>query len=48
MAIKYFLYVEAILFGPFSLRHYLSFTDRKQLKHLTRWIMQWRHILPRN
>ena len=34
-AIKYFLYIEAILFGPFSLHHYLSFTDRKQLKHLT-------------
>ena len=33
-AIKYFLYIEAILFGPFSLHHYLSFTDRKQLKHL--------------
>ena len=34
-AIRWFLYAEAVLFGPFSLHHYLSFTDRKQLKHLT-------------
>ena len=40
-AIKYFLYVEAILFGPFSLHHYLSFTDRKQLKHLTNNRVAW-------
>ena len=41
VAIKYFLYVEAILFGPFSLHHYLSFTDRKQLKHLTNNRVAW-------
>lgn len=40
-AIKYFLYVEAVLFGPFSLHHYLSFTDRKQLKHLTNNRVAW-------
>jgi len=39
--LKYFLYFEAVLFGPFSLHHYLSFTDRKQLKHLTNNRVAW-------
>ncbi|KAJ1446157.1 hypothetical protein M885DRAFT_625501 [Pelagophyceae sp. CCMP2097] len=39
--LKYFLYFEAILFGPFSLHHYLSFTDRRQLRHLTGNRVAW-------
>lgn len=39
--LRIFLYVEAVLFGPFSLHHYLSFTDRKQLRHLTSNRVAW-------
>ena len=41
LPIKIFFYVEACLFGPFSLHHYLSCTDRKQLKHLTSNRVAW-------